>query len=144
MDLNGFSRRMRLVARRVEVNSDRLVRKTALAIDQAVVLGTPVDTGRARSNWLVEVGSARSDTIEPYAPGSGRSTESRNTEAALDQGRSAVARYQNGQEIHITNNLPYISKLNDGSSAQAPENFVETAIVEAQAAVARQRIVDED
>ena len=30
--------------------------------------------------------------------------------------------------VYISNNLPYIQRLNDGYSQQAPENFVESAV----------------
>lgn len=144
MDFRGFSRIIRLRGSRIQENTDRLVRKVALAADQAAVSGTPVDTGRAKSNWLVQVGSANTSEVEAYVPGIGRSTASQNEDAALAQGRAEIAKYKNGQEIHITNNLPYIGELNDGSSAQAPKNFVETAVIEAANAVKNSRIVDGD
>ena len=56
--------------------------------------GTPVDTGNARSRWVV---------------------------AEL------------GPQIDITNDAPYIMRLNDGWSKQAPIGFIERAIDEALA-----------
>lgn len=118
-----------------------MVRRVALAADQAVVVSTPVDTGRARSNWIVALGDAADSPIEAYTPGEDRSTEAANTQAALAQGEAVIRGYMGGQgtSIHITNNLPYIQKLNDGSSAQAPANFVETAVQQAVAAMTRGR-----
>lgn len=129
-DLKDFSRRMMLRGRRLEENTSQLVRQVALVADQAIVLGTPVDTGRARSNWIVAINSASETIIEPYFPGEGGSTGARNAQAAIDQGEAVISRYQGGEgvEIHITNNLPYIQRLNDGYSAQAPANYVETAV----------------
>ncbi|WVW77406.1 tail completion or Neck1 protein [Stenotrophomonas phage vB_SmaS_Bhz59] len=124
---------MARIALGTQQNADRLTRTVALAADQAVVVSTPVDTGRAKSNWIVELGSAPSDTIEPYAEGEFGSTAAENEQAALQQGESVIAGY-NGDlnvDIHITNNLPYIEELNAGSSYQAPANFVEIALVEA-------------
>jgi hypothetical protein len=121
-DLLGFSKLIRLRGEAVEKNTTKLVRKVALAIDAAVVMATPVDTGRARANWRVQVGGANGESLgSPASPAAG-------AQQALDEGRSAVAAYQSG-EIHITNNLPYIGRLNDGSSAQAPAGFVERAVV---------------
>ena len=109
-------------------------------------MGTPVDTGRARSNWIVQVGSAPSGVIEAYAEGSrlGRD-ESSNAAAALAQGEAAIANYVGGrgQAIHITNNVPYIGRLNEGYSAQAPEYFVETAVMEAVRVVTRGRLISD-
>jgi hypothetical protein len=142
-DLEQFSRRITVRAERVAQNADRLIRKVALAVDQAVVHATPVDTGRARSNWIAQLGSPSSEIREPYAPGDGLgASEAANAQAATDQALSAIAQYRSGQEIHITNNLPYIQKLNDGHSAQAPENFVEQAIQAGINAIPGTRIVE--
>lgn len=127
-DLNGFEKRMKLIAKGVSNETDRLVRKVALAVDASVVLATPVDTGRARSNWIVNLGTASSGVIEPRNPGLGGSTAGPNARDAIEQGKAVVATYKAGQEIHITNNLDYIKKLNEGSSAQAPDGFIEEAV----------------
>jgi len=141
-NLSDFSRRITLRGRKVAEGADALVRKVALAADQAVVMGTPVDTGRARSNWIASVGSPASAVIDAYAPGEAGSTEAANTQAAMDQAASVISGYDAGEEIHITNNLPYIQRLNDGYSAQAPANFVEQAVMEAAQVVQFGRIVD--
>jgi len=136
--LNDFTRRIRARANQIGSNVTRTVRRVAISADAAVVLGTPVDTGRARSNWIVQLNSAADEVIRAYSPGDLGSTEAQNPQAALDQAEAVISNYQGGQnvEIHITNNLPYIQRLNDGYSAQAPANFVEEAI---QAAVAASR-----
>ena len=68
--LSEFSRRITLRGRKVAEGADALTRKVALAADQAVVSGTPVDTGRARSNWIAAIGSAllRDDAIAWQQP----------------------------------------------------------------------------
>lgn len=123
-----FSKRIRKIAQNIPRNTDNLVQKVAIVVDQVVVSETPVDTGRARSNWLVQLGSPASGTIEAYAPGEQGSTAAQNTQAALDQGEAVIKGYRGGVEIHITNNLPYIQPLNEGSSPQAPPDFVQGAI----------------
>ncbi len=128
-DLRTFAGRIRLIGKRIEENSDVLTRKVAVAVDGAVVLATPVDTGRARSNWQVEIDSAASGTIEAHVPGKEGSTGGPNAQMAMDLGKERIADYKSGQTIHITNNLPYIGRLNDGYSAQAPAGFVENAVL---------------
>lgn len=130
-DLQEFSRRIVLRGQHVVEATDALVRKVGLAADQAVVMSTPVDTGRARSNWIAQLGVASNDVIDAYVEGKDRSTEAQNTQQALDHAEGVIKGYTGGQEIHITNNLPYIERLNDGHSAQAPANFVEEALIEA-------------
>ena len=120
---------MKELAKAVEKNSADATRRAALAVDATVVLATPVDTGRARSNWQVEIGEAATGVIEPYVPGKESSTAGQNARAAIEQGKSKVAQYKGGTAIHITNNLPYIGRLNNGWSAQAPSGFVEKAII---------------
>lgn len=143
--LSEFSRRITLRGRKVTEGADALTRKIAIATDQAVVVGTPVDTGRARSNWIASLGAAPDQVIDAYVPGNLGSTKAENTQEALDQAEAIVRGYSGeGQEIHITNNLPYIQELNDGSSVQAPANFVEQGILEALQVVRYGRVVDGD
>ena len=142
--LEEFSRRIQVRGRKIEENADNLVRKVALAADQAVVMGTPVDTGRAKSNWIAQINSAPSDVIEAYVPGGEGWTADDNEQAAMAQAEGIIRNYRYGDEIHITNNLPYIQRLNDGYSPQAGANFVEEAILEAAQIVQYGRIVDDN
>lgn len=131
MDMRGFGRRAEVIADGIEDNANKLKRKVALAVDAAVVLATPVDTGRARSNWIVELNAPSSQTIEPLAgvrhghAGSGGAV----ARASIEAAKGEIEKAQPGDMIHITNNLHYISALNDGTSAQAPANFVEEAVL---------------
>lgn len=119
MDLEHLARRMREYGEQIEVNANETAIGTALAIDQALVLATPVDTGRARANWQASTSApitqANDDTDKQ-----GGATISRNA--------ARIRQRLGGQDIFITNNVPYIEQLNQGSSAQAPANFVEQAI----------------
>lgn len=122
MNLRTFSRRAVVLGDTVATNSDRLTRKVALKVDSTVVLATPADTGRARSNWIVDLDNEPKNTFgEPASPAQG-------AQQALDQGSATIGQYKAGQVIHITNNLDYIGKLNEGHSAQAPANFIEEAV----------------
>lgn len=130
--LGEFARRIKIRGENVPIGTSDLIRKMALAIDEAIVLATPVDTGRARSNWILNIGSPVTEVRSPYQPGSGGGS----TQGALDQARSAIAASPDFvRVIYITNNLSYIGYLNDGSSAQAAKNFVQTGIVNGSAKV---------
>lgn len=135
MNLRQFSIRIRKLGSNVETNAMKLVRKVALSVDSTVVMGTPVDTGRARSNWQVEIGKPARGTVEAYAPGKEGSTGGQNAQIALALGAGVIATYKGGESIHLTNNLPYIGALNRGHSAQAPSGFVETAVLDGVAQV---------
>jgi hypothetical protein len=117
----NFSRRMKRHGKNVIKNADQLVRRCALATDAAVVLATPVDTGRARANWQVECNTPATGTT---------AATSKSGRESIDAGKTKIAQYKGGTPnaaIYITNNLPYIGRLNEGHSAQAPAGFVEQA-----------------
>lgn len=91
-------------------------RKTGLAAYGNIARATPVKSGRARGNWNISVDTVNGSTTE-------------NTEAPnLLNAAASVASFVIGKVIYISNNLPYIKRLNDGYSKQAPANFVETGV----------------
>lgn len=115
--------------RRLEGGIQKLVKDVTMQTVEALAGDTPVDTGKARSNWLVSLGSEDSEVIEPHSPGSHLGVnESRNLEATLAAARSAVEARTPGQDVIVQNNVPYIGLLNEGSSSQAPAAFVESAV----------------
>lgn len=123
-----FSKRIRIIGDGIPEKVNKLVKRVALVVDQALVTSTPVDTGAARSNWVVRINEPNQGTIDPYVSGSGGSSGNANAAAALEQGKRVILPRKNEQEIHITNNLPYIKRLNNGHSAQAPAGFVQMAV----------------
>ena len=85
--------------------------KLAINIDREVVRETPVDTGRAKGNWLASVGVP--DTRQLNVTGS---TEG----AAIQQAVAVIGKAIVYQLVYIQNNLPYIQRLNNGWSLQQP------------------------
>lgn len=142
VSLDNFSKSISLIASGIGINTNKLVKKVALVADQTVVIATPVDKGRARSNWITNLNSASSETIEPYSAGDHLGTgETANAAGAISQGSGVIAQRKSGQDIHITNNLPYIGKLNDGSSAQAPSDFVQKAVQASVSTIKETKVV---
>lgn len=97
-------------------NTDRVRRAAIVEILNGVVLNTPVDTGRARGNWQTTVN----------APASGDIAGVRSPGAVEAEARANMGELKD--TVFITNNLPYIGKLNEGSSKQAPARFVESEV----------------
>lgn len=126
---------MRRLASGIDPAVDQVVRKCALAVDATVVLATPVDTGRARANWQVELNGPAQGTTTKVSPSGAESIAAAKSKIAQYKGTAPNA------AIHITNNLPYIGKLNDGYSAQAPAGYVEKAVMVGIAAIKNARIV---
>lgn len=102
---------------------------TALTIVGDLAVKTPVDTSKAISNWQVDLNKEPLNRIEPHYPGSEGSTFSASAGETLAKAKIILRNKKPGDSIYITNNLPYIRKLNEGSSKQEPAGFVERAIL---------------
>jgi hypothetical protein len=131
MDPKKFAKRMEWYSKTFESNAGQLVDKVALTVHSTVVLATPVDTGRARGSWLVEVGKPAEGTADsPQDFGANAAITKARAKLGGNEGGSSTLRPQ--RDVHITNNLPYITPLNQGHSKQAPIGFVEQAIAAGQ------------
>lgn len=94
------------------------IRSLSLKILRNVVLATPVDTGRARGNWQVGIDRAKLSIV---------SVNDKSGGVTIGNGLNELKVVNGFNDVWITNNLPYIVSLNNGSSTQAPKKFVETA-----------------
>lgn len=102
-------------------------RKIALDILRRLVMRTPVDTGRARGNWQVSVGSPAQTAVDATDKGGGATIEAAvPTVEGWDASKVA---------IFLMNNVPYISALEDGHSDQAPSGMVKITLAEFDAIV---------
>ena len=125
-----FVKRIRKRARQVETGSSNALRTLALVINQTVIGATPVDTGHARANWQVGIDAPISKEIEE---------EDKSGEATIARNAGTIRGATPKKSIILSNNVPYINVLNEGSSAQAPAQFVQIAVLEAVAAVRKIR-----
>lgn len=124
MEAEKFNDRMKKIARNVQINANEVLKRTALNIDKNIILTTPVDTGRARANWQVQINFPASGEVN-----SPNNEYDKTGQTYISFNQSAILAFpKNVNTIHITNNLPYINRLNDGYSAQAPAKFVQKAI----------------
>lgn len=133
--LEDLSKKMAAVAAKAQRGADKIVRKVALAIDQTVVMATPVDTGRARANWIASLDA-------PVLSASEATDKSGGKPLAQAQGVIGAYKGETNVSIHITNNLPYIGSLNDGSSAQAAAGFVQAGVRAGVRAVQGSRLLE--
>lgn len=103
------------------------VRATGFLIWRDVSIGTPVDTGRAKGEWRVSLETPNfSETGDLDETPKGQVSGSRSNDALSVIGRARSIKYPT---LYISNPLPYISRLNQGWSDQAPSMFVESAII---------------
>lgn len=119
-DIKRFSEKARAAA-------EKIVRETEIELYSAVILQTPVDTGRARGNWFFST-DVPSDRVTDQADTSGQTTIS------VMQSEARSAKFP--RAAILTNNLPYAIPLEEGSSAQAPAGMVRVNAKRAAAVVA--------
>jgi len=94
-------------AKKIGIEAEVAVRKIAFDVLRGVTKKTPVDTGRARANWNLGY-------------------QSINTKITSDT-TFKIAQPPKGsgdKVIYITNSLPYINALENGSSQKAPKGMV--------------------
>lgn len=117
-------------AQRVNLRFDVVVRKVSLDILTRIIQRTPVDTGRARANWQVDLDRIPTGTVESIFEGPKGSRSS--LPGTIQQGVVAgVLNRINGQTtVYIANNLPYITRLEEGWSGQAPQGMVAITVAE--------------
>lgn len=129
--LRAFGSKMIRGADALPARMSRLKRRFALAIDRRLIFNTPVDRGIARSNWIVSIGAPVEFSRLAFAPGFQLGVnESANATAAFNDALAVLSRnIPDGVPVFIVNNVSYIGVLNNGSSQQAPANFVQISIM---------------
>lgn len=139
----------------IAVFASTKAREVGVAVLADLVQVTPVDTGRAVSNWKVSLDVPDDTPIDPFVPspkGHTRKglwthaiephiTQQINAPYIISTGNAVLANKQPGQVIYITNSVDYIGELNSGSSFQAPAGFVDRAVIIGETIVGRARIV---
>tara|TARA_R110000764_G_scaffold60499_5_gene129858 strand:+ start:732 stop:1127 length:396 start_codon:yes stop_codon:yes gene_type:complete len=93
---------------------DKIARSVTIELFSSIVKSTPVKTGRARGNWQTSVDSPKAGEID---------RDDRGGTSAITEVVSETPPGM-GQETFLTNNLPYIDSLENGSSQQAPAGMV--------------------
>lgn len=137
-DFSELDKALKRYGRIIEAGVNNLKRDVSLAVLNSVVEETPVDTGKARSNWQVGLNSndaaprgpyapIPSQYRPPYQPGPQRSERS-NLQAAIAAGQGTISGANLKQAIYISNSLPYIGRLDDGYSKQTDAGFVSRAV----------------
>jgi hypothetical protein len=115
---------IKIIVGDLENVAEKVIKALTLEVTAELQESTPIDTGWARANWVPKIG-------EP-------STESRpkieaNLPSAQVEQQKGLGEVLSGFKlsrglVSIANNVPYIKRLNEGSSKQAPAAFVQQAI----------------
>lgn len=103
-----------------------------LSVNEAfisVVNKTPVDQGIARNSWFCNLGNSNGGQVGRGGDSSGQDS----INAIYD----ATSKTRLGDSVLLYNNLPYIERLEDGYSLQAPVGMVKTTVADWPQIVAR-------
>lgn len=117
------------LAKKLDAHIERAAKALIIEIARELKRSTPVDTGHARANWIPSIGSPN--------------TAEDSSGALAQAGAALVAAYKlSSGKLFVTNVVPYIRRLNEGSSTQAPALFVESAVKRAVATIRSKTGVD--
>lgn len=126
----SFSKDIKRFTDRANKAANAVFRGSALEIFKAIIMRTPVASGRLRGNWQATINRPATDVLD---------VEDKTGEPTKRLASNAIARVKNGDTIFFINNLPYSIRIENGySTVKAPRGMVKVTIQEWKAAVARE------
>lgn len=93
--------------------------RIALQLLEGVVNMTPVLTGRARGNWQVTIGAPTTTQLN---------VEDKDGGPTKTAGEAVIQSITTLGAVYLTNNLPYITELEKGTSTKAPQGMVRVTL----------------
>lgn len=124
--IKGFKRSLKAFADSIGVGVETAVRKISMQTFSGIVLKTPVDTGRARASWVIGINRPLNSPDFPE----GRKMSAAEAQSIANRQLATLGRLKPYDTVFISNNLPYIEYLEDGSSEQAPSGMVAVTLAE--------------
>lgn len=118
--------------RKAKGNTSAVVRKIVFDLGARVIMRTPVDTGRARANWMFSLGTPNRSTTDSVDTKTATNASGVGSSVAKDNLSHALSNYDPFKNpiIYFTNSVPYIGRLEYGSSKQAPEGMIRLTVAE--------------
>lgn len=139
MAVNRWSIPFDKLAAKVKQDVDNVVKAVTLETFSRVILRTPVDTGRARANWIA--------SWDSWTPITNIATDPSGA-AAIKEAEVKILRAPVGGVMYLTNSLPYAAtleyggypnppkggkgKTEGGFSRQAPQGMVRVTVEEVE------------
>ena len=114
----SFTLDVKAFCEKAKKNPEIVMRQVSMKLFSAIILGSPVDTGRFRNNWFAAAGPTPSRETTTYTGKQGT--------AAINRASKVIgeSRGMGWTELTLTNNLPYAQRLEYGWSKQAPTGIV--------------------
>ena len=131
---DSFAKKLRKFAKDIPKKNNEIKKAVLLEGATLVVADTPILSGQAQNNYFFA--NTPDKVSVTYGPFNG----ARGGTMSLARAQKAAQALKPGQDVYMTNNLPYIGWLNDGYSTQAPARFIQTAIARAIRVIEKQRI----
>lgn len=128
-----FTLSLQAFVEQTQRNADTVIREATFSLLNSILQRSPVDTGRFRGNWNVGVDTPNRATNDKIYPGG--SPQARGAAAAadsLERAGAVLASFTSGEQIWLSNGLPYAIELEYGHSKQAPSGIVRVSILEYQ------------
>lgn len=125
---SDFERSIENFIKKARRNPELVVRQVTIKLYSAVILASPVDTGRFRMNWQATTDTPATGVLIADDPSGSR---------AISRTTQFVQQAPNWEEFRLTNNLPYAERLEYGWSQQAPSGVVRVTVTRFQ------RLIDE-
>lgn len=123
----SFASDVEAYAKKAGASLDETSRAIVLELFGSVIKDNPVKTGRAKGNWQTTIGAPASGTVDRLGE----------SEALADVAQQ-TASFGAGKVIYLSNNLPYIYRLEyDGWSQQAPGGMLRKNVARIQSIVAK-------
>lgn len=123
-----FERSIENFIKKAKKNPELVVRQVTIKLYSAIIMASPVDTGRFRMNWQATVDNPATGVLIGDDPSGSR---------AIGRISQFVASSAKWDEFRLTNNLPYAERLEFGWSQQAPSGMVRVTVSRFQ------RLIDE-
>jgi hypothetical protein len=120
--MGAFTDIMQKLCGKAQVDVKTALHKIADEAFKRVVLRTPVRTGNTRANWSVVRGPGSPVPVLADTDASGSGT--------IKKADSSVDGWDGDGAISLCNSLPFVRKLENGSSTEAPQGMVKLTLAE--------------
>lgn len=135
-NIDEFNRELKdYVHKQVPEMAVKFQKKLVLEALKRIILKTPVDIGRARNNWQVTIGKPAKEIVDEVTRrrNKGKPPLSNRDYKVINKAKKHLEQLPPFAVVYISNNLEYISYLEDGTSKQAPHGMVALTVEELKA-----------
>lgn len=119
----SFTSQLKRFADKAKKRPQQAQRAIFTELSRRIVMRTPVDTGRARANWQPSIDAPVAISLESFDKSGAN---------ALANAAATAVNVGPDQALYLTNNLPYIGRLEHGWSKQSPQGMVKLSALEFQ------------